>query len=145
MDWALLPFQRYFEFHGRSTRREYWLFSLLGLAVYAFAAVLMFIGGLRLEDETPDWSQVDATFWFGWGIAGLYFLISFIPGIAVAVRRLHDRDMSGWWYIGFYLAGLVPLVNLVATLFYFVQLVSGGTAGSNRFGPDPRYEGAGGR
>ena len=140
MDWAFLPFQRYFELSGRSTRREYWLFTLLGGVVYAFATVLMVIGGMGLEAEKVDFSQVDATFWFGSAIAGLYALFSFIPSITVVVRRLHDRDLSGWWYLGFILVGWVPLINLVAGLVFLVQLLLGGTTGSNRFGPDPRYQ-----
>lgn len=31
------------------------------------------------------------------GLYGLFALFAFIPSIAVTVRRLHDRDMSGWW------------------------------------------------
>lgn len=27
LDWALLPFARYFDFSGRSTRAEYWYFT----------------------------------------------------------------------------------------------------------------------
>ena len=139
MDWAFLPFQRYFELSGRSTRREYWLFTLLGGAVYAFATVLMAIGGMGLEDEQVDFSQVDATFWFGAAVAGLYGLISFIPAITVMVRRLHDRDLSGWWYLGFILVSWVPLINLVAGLLFLLQLLRGGAPGTNRFGPDPRH------
>lgn len=145
MDWMLLPFQRYFELGGRSTRREYWLFTLFGLVVYGFATMLMIVGGLALGDSAPDYSRVDATFWFGLAIAGLYGLASFVPSITVAVRRLHDRDLSGWWYVGFILVGWVPLVNLVAAVLYLIQMCSGGTAGTNRFGPDPRYSGPGSR
>ncbi|WP_298195589.1 DUF805 domain-containing protein [Novosphingobium sp.] len=140
MDWVFLPFQRYFELSGRSTRREYWLFTLFGVVVYAFATVLMVIGGLGLDDDAPDYSRVDATFWFGVAVAALYALISFIPSITVVVRRLHDRDLSGWWYLGFILVGWVPLINLVAGLVFLVQLLLGGNTGSNRFGPDPRYQ-----
>jgi uncharacterized membrane protein YhaH (DUF805 family) len=52
-----------------------------------------------------------------------------LPGIAVSVRRLHDRDYSGWWFL-IVLTGIGAIVLLV----WFCMR---GTAGANRFGPDP--------
>jgi len=47
--------------------------------------------------------------------------------IALAVRRLHDTDRSGWWL----LIGLIPIVgSLVLLVFYILP----GTQGQNRFG-----------
>lgn len=68
----------------------------------------------------------------------LYALAAFIPSIAVTVRRFHDRDMSGWWYLGLALAGAIPLIGFLASIALFVLMVLPGTAGSNRFGPDPK-------
>ena len=58
--------------------------------------------------------------------------------IAVVVRRLHDRDMSGWWYLGAIVAGMIPIVGILASLAIFVLMLLPGTAGPNRFGPDPK-------
>ncbi len=55
---------------------------------------------------------------------GLLALI--VPLIAVTVRRLHDTDRSGWWY----LLMLVPFVGLVVLVFMLLP----GTPGHNRFG-----------
>jgi uncharacterized membrane protein YhaH (DUF805 family) len=61
----------------------------------------------------------------------LYGLAVFIPNLAVAVRRLHDQDKSGWWI----LIGFVPLIGGIWLLIlYFIE----GTRGPNRFGPDPK-------
>ena len=57
-------------------------------------------------------------------MSGLFYLAIIIPSIACGVRRMHDTDHSGWWLI-------VPIVNLVFAC-------SEGTAGPNRFGPDPK-------
>lgn len=54
----------------------------------------------------------------------------FLPALSVAVRRLHDLDRTGWWY----LIILVPLIGLIVLLVFFVTR---GTSGPNRFGPDP--------
>jgi uncharacterized membrane protein YhaH (DUF805 family) len=48
----------------------------------------------------------------------------------VAIRRLHDRDMSGWWL-------LLMLVPVIGSLALLVLYVLPGTPGPNRFGPDP--------
>ena len=54
-----------------------------------------------------------------------------LPGIAVSVRRLHDRDKSGWWL----LIGFIPLIGGILLL---VWMVMEGDRGDNRFGPDPK-------
>ena len=80
----------------------------------------------------------------GWMFSGigmvlaLWWLATLIPNIALNVRRLHDRDMSGWWYLGFIVASFIPLVNFVAGIAYLVLMVLPGTPGPNRFGEDPK-------
>ena len=65
-------------------------------------------------------------------------LAAFIPSIAVTVRRLHDRNMSGWWYPGFIVASLIPVVGIIAAIAFLVIMFLDGTPGTNRFGPDPK-------
>ena len=106
-------FARYTDFSGRSSRSEYW---------WAFLAIMIgyLIFGLLsgLLGETV-----------GSIIIGIALLAILLPSIAIAIRRLHDTDRSGWWY----LLSLVPLVSLVLLFFYCQK----GTDGPNRFGPDP--------
>jgi uncharacterized membrane protein YhaH (DUF805 family) len=61
-----------------------------------------------------------------WGICTLVFLM---PYAAVAVRRLHDTNRSGWWL----LLVFVPLGNIVL----FVWFCMPSSPGPNRFGPSP--------
>jgi len=67
------------------------------------------------------------------GMIGLGFLsilvsLALIPaGVCVGVRRLHDLDYSGWFYLVF----LIPFVNLVMLV---LLLAIKGTEGSNKFG-----------
>ncbi|MDH6265205.1 uncharacterized membrane protein YhaH (DUF805 family) [Rhizobium sp. SG_E_25_P2] len=63
-------------------------------------------------------------------LGGIFGLATLIPGIAVGVRRLHDRDMSGWWL----LIGFVPLVGWLILIYL---LATPGTVGENRFGSEP--------
>lgn len=127
MDKALLPLNRYFEFKGRSTRTEYWAYSIaLGL-VYAFLAVVL------LATTTPREGPG------GMGIlaVGLMFIVAIgtaVPSIAVTVRRLHDQDRSGWMT-------LLCFVPYVGSIVLLVFMCLGGTRGPNRYGEDPRAEG----
>jgi uncharacterized membrane protein YhaH (DUF805 family) len=59
----------------------------------------------------------------------LFSLATLLPGLAVAVRRLHDLDSSGWWILLF----LIPLVGAIILIVWFCTK---GTDGPNRFGPD---------
>ena len=63
-----------------------------------------------------------AVYELSWSIVLAFIL----PSIAVSVRRLHDRDLSGWWY----LLGFVPRrQGLVLFVFYVLP----GTPGPNRY------------
>lgn len=104
---------KYATFSGRAQRTEYWwwyLFSVLLGGVCTFLDIRLFGG-------TP-WVQ---------SIVGIAL---FLPGLAVFVRRLHDRDKSGLWC----LLMLIPLVGWVILL---VWCCKAGTDGDNRFGPNP--------
>jgi uncharacterized membrane protein YhaH (DUF805 family) len=141
MEWMLMPYRRYADFSGRSRRKEFWMFQLLGLIV-GVVIVLLCFGGLPLDamgdpDALTAETQPGALFWVGAVLAVIWGLGSIIPSIAVTVRRLHDRDMSGWWYLGFIVASMIPLVNFIAAIAFLVLMVLPGTPGSNRFGPDP--------
>jgi uncharacterized membrane protein YhaH (DUF805 family) len=58
-------------------------------------------------------------------------VVLFVGSLAGAVKRLHDRDRSGWFYLIFF-------VPVIGTLWLLVELgFLRGTQGENRFGPDP--------
>ena len=54
-------------------------------------------------------------------------LILFLPTLAVTVRRLHDTDHSGWWY----LLVVIPIIGILVLLYWYVKP---GTEGPNQFG-----------
>lgn len=129
MEWMLMPYRRYFEFSGRSRRKEYWMFALFNFLVcLAFMFLIMAVGGTMEYGEQPEMgplASVAIIAMFVWAIATI------IPSLAVTFRRLHDTDHSAWWI----LIGFVPIIGgLVLLYFYLIE----GTRGPNRFGPDPK-------
>ena len=142
LQWALLPFKRYAEFSGRSRRMEYWSFMLLNFVVYLVLGGLMVAGGFSLQALSDPMAaqtmQPGGLFYAGAGLLGLYALAILVPSIAVVVRRLHDRDMSGWWYLGVFVASMIPFVGFIAGIAFLVLMFLPGTPGPNRFGPDPK-------
>ena len=104
----------YARIHGRAARAEYWWFVLFDILLTAAANIV---------DAGLGTNFVSA-------LAALAALALLLPGICVGVRRLHDRDRSGWWL----LISLVPILGWIVLLVWYVQP---GTPGPNRFGPDP--------
>ena len=92
-------FQNYTNFKGRSSRAEYWWWAL-------FTVILSI-----LLSSVND------------SLGNLGSLVTLLPSIAVAIRRVHDVDRAGWFI-------LVPIYNLVLVL-------RRGDSGENRFGPPP--------
>lgn len=121
MYWYMKVLRNYVGFSGRARRREYWMFALVNVLV---------VIGLMLVDMVIG--AFDPVLGIGL-LSGIYSLAVLIPGIAVSVRRLHDRDMSGWWL-------LIALIPLIGGLVLLVLFVLEGTQGENRFGPDPTLE-----
>lgn len=134
MKWMLTPYRRYFDFSGRSRRTEYWMFLLLGVILQALAFMLLLSGDYSTRDiSTPGAAATETSSLpaIGLAILVIYALVSFIPGIAVQVRRFHDQNRSGW----FSLIGLVPFIGGPIVVIF---MCLNGSTGPNRFGSDPR-------
>jgi uncharacterized membrane protein YhaH (DUF805 family) len=110
----LSGFRNYVNFSGRASRSEYWYWVLFAVLVAIVAGILD--RAIFPDTETPPLGSVTS-------------VILFLPGLAVGVRRLHDIDRNGWWVlIALTIVGIIPLIIWDCTK---------GTAGPNRFGPDP--------
>ncbi|QZP07814.1 DUF805 domain-containing protein [Caenibius sp. WL] len=137
MEWMLLPLKRYADFSGRSRRMEYWMFTLFNVLVVAGLAIVL--GAIGYATGSFQGSTPPVFFMIVLGIVALgYMAVFLVPSIAVVVRRLHDRDMSGWWYLGIIVASMIPIVGTLASIALLVLMVLPGTPGPNRFGPDPK-------
>jgi uncharacterized membrane protein YhaH (DUF805 family) len=112
----------YATFSGRAERSEFWWWTLAVIVVTFVAQVIdsAIMGPFVLFGADPGSGPVSA-------VLGLALLL---PNIAVAVRRLHDTDRSGWWI----LIILIPIVGFLVLVWFYIQP---GTPGANRFGPRP--------
>ncbi len=110
---------KYATFSGRARRSEFWWFVLFTVLVSAALNVV----DRAIFGIAPDGRPVSI-------LNALFSLAVLLPTIAVGVRRLHDLDRTGWWY----LLILIPVLGALILLFFFIQK---GTEGPNRFGPDP--------
>lgn len=142
-EYMFLPFRRYADFQGRSRRMEFWSFGLFNAIVYIIIAAIVFgMFGTNRSAITQGDMSYSAAFSVVTGGAGilllLWWLATIIPSISVTVRRLHDRDMSGWWYLGFVVLSMIPLVGFLVSIAFLVILFLPGTPGANRFGEDPK-------
>jgi len=132
MRWVIMPYRRYFDFAGRSRRREFWLFSLLQFA--AVAALSSWIFGILVEigkRGSPSVDAVTSPLGLVLNAFGLFVIGSIIPSLAVQVRRFHDQELSG-------LLVLLNLIPCVGQIIVLVFMCLEGTRGPNRFGPDPK-------
>jgi uncharacterized membrane protein YhaH (DUF805 family) len=112
---------KYATFSGRAARPEFWWFTL---AVVILSVVLSIIEGGVLAPMLGFEAFAEEA---GEPLRWVASLILFLPSLAVAVRRLHDIDRSGWWY----LIILVPIIGPLILLYWYIQP---GTDGSNQFG-----------
>ena len=111
---------RYFEFSGRSTRMQYWMFFLVQPVLFAIALFADYSWGNLARVSNVDVTSLPLTLFVTF--------VHIIPSITVQVRRLHDIGRSGAWY----LLHFVPFGSLV--LLYWACCAS--KAGSNFEGPE---------
>lgn len=126
-------FSNYFNFKGRAPRSEYWyyvLFYMMGNAATTLVDQRMF------EFQSSGL------------LSSIFGLVTLVPGISVAVRRLHDSGRSGWFVLAPMLAvmlavgvsmavrsswvGLVMLVPVALTIYLFTKPSE---PGPNAYGP----------
>lgn len=137
-------FSKYVDFKGRASRSEFWWWTLF---TWIVVTVLGFLAGffvLGMNDTYAEFTEnsggdfVVSDFVADIGPLGylfmalfaLWYLITFIPSLAVLVRRLHDSSRSGWWYF----ISFIPFGGFVLLFF----MIEDSTYGNNKYGPNPK-------
>lgn len=103
-----------FNFTGRIGRLQYFGFGIIWLIILWFA--IIFLGAFSNASGTSG----------AFGYVALMILYA-IATFSYGIRRLHDFDKSGWWYVLMF----IPFANFVMGI---VLLVAPGTQGSNTYG-----------
>lgn len=153
IDWAFLPLKKYADFTGRAPRAEYWWYALLMTLI----AIV-----LTIAESTVELALILGAY----TLPNLLFTVAtFVPTLAVQVRRLHDINRTGYWAFPFAFFQLATLVGggfamqdmesgtidmslivaagaliLVSAIFGLVVVifsVRAGDKGDNSYGRDP--------
>jgi uncharacterized membrane protein YhaH (DUF805 family) len=85
--------QKYADFEGAAARSEFWWFVLFIIVIDALLGIA----------SRP--------------LVGVFGLAMLVPCFAAGVRRLHDTDRSGWWW----LIGMLPVIGQIVLVVFFAQ------------------------
>jgi len=99
-----------FTFNGRSSRSEYWWWMLAGIFFQIICTIIAVLGNVA--------------------VTAIFPILLVIPTTTMIVRRLHDLEKSGWWF----LIVLIPLVGILYLIYLFIQE---GDMNENIYGPIP--------
>ena len=114
IDWAKRPIEKYADFTGRAPRAEFWWYLLAVIVASIVARIIDNILGMNVMGP--------------YGPLSLILILGLIvPNIAVAVRRLHDTDRSGWWI-------LLPVVPYCLAFVLGGAAMMGGAASGSAMG-----------
>jgi uncharacterized membrane protein YhaH (DUF805 family) len=101
-------FANYKSIKGRATRSEYWYWILFTVIVRLVTAIPV----IMMAMVTPDWSMLVPFFLAALAISLFLWLLT----IAVAIRRLHDQGLNGYFYLLFLIPSIGSLIELVMML-----------------------------
>ena len=93
IDAVKICFAKYADFNGCASRPEFWWWF-----VFTLVATTL----LRLVNLN---------------VAAIFSLATFLPSLAVAARRLHDTDRSGWWQLLYFF----PVIGWMVLIFFCVE------------------------
>ncbi|SDX52635.1 DUF805 domain-containing protein [Aequorivita viscosa] len=91
LNYYIKPFKYIFDFNGKSSLKEFWLFFLINIIVSIFIGIIRGLTGYHTLRE-------------------IFLIITLLPFIALGFRRLNDAGITKWLF-------LIPFVNLVLACF----------------------------
>ena len=112
---------KWLNFKDRTSRSEYWwgyLFSIIiSFAIGFIIGIAAALVGVEEGSTTMGLLQLPLT------------LFIMIAGLSLSVRRLHDIDRSGWWFLIIF-----TIIGIFVLIYWACKR---GNEGENRFGADP--------
>ena len=127
--------KHYADFSGRARRSEYWgtvLFN--GLIQAGLSIILSIVATILFSSIEIDGEVTFSPLFFLLPDIPIYIygLVWLLPGLAVAVRRLHDIGKSGWNVLW----GLLPIIGWVMLIYWYCQ---DSQLGENKWGANPKF------
>ena len=106
MDNYVEGWKKWNDFAGKTPRANFWWFVLINIIVALLCSAISPVLG------------------------GLYSLVSFVPNLAITIRRLHDVKRSGWWVAPVYIwNGAVILLSFGLNKLPLLSLIVGVVGG----------------
>ena len=133
--WGECFTKHYADFSGRARRSEYWgtvLFNVIAQVVLSVVLVAVLVIWFSSTEMNADVSVVRLSLIMIKAVRSLYSLIWLLPGLAVAVRRLHDIGKSGLNVLWVFL----PIIGWIMLLYWFCQ---DSELGENKWGANPKF------
>ncbi|MEM6466930.1 MAG: DUF805 domain-containing protein [Pseudomonadota bacterium] len=139
--------RKWVTFSGRASRSEYWWFYLGGTLILYGLMLVVAVPLILLSANTAPFVIWPLLIVFT--VMSVWINIAFISAL---VRRLHDRNLSGWWVLAAFGAAIVVsaigasipslsfagnVILVLMALGFIVVTLLRGTHGDNRYGPDP--------
>ena len=109
--------KKYATFSGRAPRSEYWYFCLF---LFLLSMLTIILDAIIFPDMLED--SVTP-------INAIFSLLTIIPSISAAARRLHDVDRSGWWQLLYF--------TIIGSLLVLYWLIKKSDSGNNKHGTNP--------
>ena len=113
-------FKKIFKFQGRSNKKEYLVF--IAFETVIFTTIYIYLDKVK---------GIPSTFDFVILIIGLIFiLIHLVASTSLTIRRLHDCNLKGWWYL---------LSLIFSPVIFLILCLVKGDKGKNKYGDPPEY------
>ena len=119
MNWYAQAIKRYIDIEGRSSRTEFWMFVLTNIIFAVLAFFLDNLFNINFEKGRIGYGPIYI----------LYALFSFVPGITISIRRLHDTGRSGLYF-------LISLIPIVGSIWLLILYCLESDKGNNKYGPN---------
>ncbi|HET6784433.1 MAG TPA: DUF805 domain-containing protein [Erysipelotrichaceae bacterium] len=115
---------KYAVFSGRASLYEYWYYFLGNMIISFVGTIVLGIICVLLYVMTQN-TVIPIIIYLL--VLGCYFLYIIIPSLSIAIRRLHDQNKSGAWY-------LIILIPYLGAIIIFIFMCLRGTPGYNQYG-----------
>ena len=105
MQWFIYCLKNYAKFDGRAGRPEYWFYALFSTLIFFILQFLSSILGFQYA-----MNELITVY----PLASIWQVVTFVPSLAVGVRRMHDINRSGFWMLFL----LLPLIGWLLIMIF---------------------------